>query len=52
MKPHMLALTETTDADYFLGSAIGNYHGDIYESLYDFARNSNLNKTPIPSYYN
>ena len=47
----MLALTETTDCDYFLGSAIGNYHGDIYESLYDYAVNSTLNKHPVPTYY-
>ena len=51
MKPHMLALTEMTDGDYFLRSAIGNYHGDIYESLHDFAVESQLNKEPIPSYY-
>ena len=51
MKPHMLALTELTDCDYFLRSAIGNYHGDIYESLHDFAVESQLNKEPIPSYY-
>lgn len=51
MKPHMLALTETTDGDYFLRSAIGNFHGDIYEAFYDFAVQSNLNKDPIPSYY-
>ena len=32
-------------------SSIGNRWGDIYEAQLDFARNSRLNKTQVPSYY-
>ena len=32
-------------------TVIGNKWGDIYEAQLDFARNSRLNKNPIPPYY-
>jgi hypothetical protein len=35
----------------YIKSASGNYHGDIYESMLDFAKGSKLNKKELPPYY-
>jgi len=47
----MLHLAEVDGLKNMVLSAIGNDHGDIYETLHDFAVNSKLNRTPTPSYY-
>lgn len=46
----MLHLAEFDNMDLVM-SAIGNEHGDIYESLHEFSINSRLNRNPTPSYY-
>jgi hypothetical protein len=46
----MIALTDRPEQDFLL-SSIGNKYGDIYEQQLDFAINSQLNKTPVPSYW-
>ena len=52
LRPQMVPLAEMVDTTWNqLHSAIGNYHGDIYEQLLDFAKTSRLNKTSIPPYY-
>ena len=47
----MIPLVEIIETETFVGSAVGNYHGDIYESLLDFSKTSKLNKPEIPAYY-
>lgn len=47
----MISLVESClilDVGY---STIGNYYGDIFEAQLDSAKNSKLNKEPVPSYY-
>ena len=46
----MVSLTERFEEDFLL-SSIGNNFGDIYEAQLDFAVNSQLNKSAVPSYY-
>ena len=36
----MVSLVELVDDESYLKSATGNSHGDIYESLLDFAKSS------------
>ena len=51
LRPHMVPLVEafTIDAQDF--NVIGNKYGDIYELQLDTAKNSRLNRTPVPPYY-
>ena len=45
----MIPLIESWEIpDEILNSAIGNSYGDIYETQLDWARNSRLNKNPVP----
>ncbi len=45
----MIPLIEAWDLpDHLLVSAIGNSYGDIYETQLEWARNSRLNKSPLP----
>lgn len=48
----MVPLVELIDLETCVMSVSGNHHGDIYESMLDFAKGSELNKDPIPPYYN
>lgn len=52
LRPQMVPLAELIDMESSIKSASGNYHGDIFESMLDFAKGSELNKDPIPPYYN
>lgn len=47
----MLNIVEILDDSNSSKSVAGNYHGDIFESMLDYAKESELNKTPIPVYY-
>lgn len=47
----MLHLAEMDSIETTILSTIGNWHGDIYESLHDYALKSNLNKSAVPPYY-
>ena len=40
LRPQMVSLVELVDDESYLKSATGNPHGDIYESLLDFAKSS------------
>jgi len=51
MRPQMISLVELVDDSSFNKTAAGNKYGDIYEMMLDYAKNSELNKDPIPSYY-
>lgn len=51
LRPQMISLVEIIETETFVGSAVGNYHGDIYESLLDFSKTSKLNKPELPGYY-
>lgn len=51
MRPQMIPLAELLDDEMNSLSGIGNKHGDIYESILDFAKNSKLNKGVPPPYY-
>lgn len=44
LRPHMLHLVEIDPSETYMLTAIGNYHGDIYEQFNEFAVNSKLNK--------
>ena len=49
LRPQMVPLIEAWEfPDEVLISAIGNSYGDIYETQMEWARNSRLNKTPVP----
>lgn len=51
LRPHVIPILEFSPAhDDFL-STIGNKYGDIYETAFETAKNSNLNKKPVPDYY-
>ena len=52
MRPHMIPFVEYSP-NYLHGivSTIGNSHGDIYETQLQVAKNSRLNKTEVPPYY-
>jgi len=43
LRPHMLHLVEIDPSETSVLSAIGNYHGDIYEQFHEFALGSRLN---------
>lgn len=47
----MIPLSELIDLDQFFKSASGNYHGDIFETMLDYAKGSELNANPVPTYY-
>lgn len=52
LRPHMLPLAETMQMlDRITDSCIGNKYGDIYERQLELAKKSNLNKTPVPPYF-
>ena len=52
LRPHMIPLVETMSfLDKVNDSAIGNKFGDIYERQLDLTKKSNLNKTPVPPYF-
>ena len=49
LRPQMIPLVESWALpDSLLVSCIGNSYGDIYETQLEWARNSRLNKTPVP----
>ena len=49
LRPQMIPLIESWEfPDSVLVSAIGNSYGDIYETQLEWARNSRLNKSPVP----
>jgi acyl-CoA oxidase len=53
LRPQMIPLIEAWEfPDEVLISAIGNSYGDIYETQMEWARNSRLNKTPVPKGFN
>ena len=50
LRPQMIPLIESWEfPDSVLVSAIGNSYGDIYETQLEWARNSRLNKNPVPN---
>jgi hypothetical protein len=51
LRPQMVPLSELMISPDTTPTAIGNYHGDIYEQLFDFAKNSQLNKLSSPPGY-
>ena len=51
LRPHMVPLAETPAFLDVVYTTIGNKWGDIYEAQLDFAKNSRLNKTKVPHYY-
>jgi len=52
LRPHMIPFVEYSDSlSVGLKSTIGNDHGDIYETQLEVAKNSRLNKTEVPPYY-
>lgn len=52
IRPQMLNLIEATELDdNIMVSAIGNYDGNVYERLMDWARSSRLNdKDVLPGF--
>jgi len=52
IRPHMLNLIEASELDdNIMVSAIGNYDGNVYERLMDWARSSRLNdKDVLPGF--
>lgn len=51
LRPQMVSIVELRDDCTFNTSAIGNAHGDIYEALFDYAKDSELNNGNLPPYY-
>ncbi|XP_052764216.1 peroxisomal acyl-coenzyme A oxidase 1-like isoform X2 [Mya arenaria] len=53
IRPNAVALVDAFDyPDQVLGSCLGRYDGNVYEALYEYAKNSPLNKQDVlPSYY-
>ena len=53
LRPHMIPIVESTfdNLHFSYLSCIGNKYGDIYESQLEWARQSRLNKKPIPDYF-
>ncbi|ELW68301.1 Peroxisomal acyl-coenzyme A oxidase 1 [Tupaia chinensis] len=53
IRPDAVALVDAFDfQDVTLGSVLGRYDGNVYENLFEWAKNSPLNKTQVhQSYY-
>ena len=52
LRPQILNLVESPYLpDHFHPSVIGNEYGDIYELQLELAKNSRLNQTEVPSYF-
>ena len=51
LRPQMVSLVELVDDESYLKSATGNPHGEIFETLLDFAKSSELNNKQLPDYY-
>ncbi|XP_064597795.1 peroxisomal acyl-coenzyme A oxidase 1-like [Liolophura sinensis] len=53
LRPDAVALVDALDMpDEILDSCIGRYDGNVYEAMYNYAKNSPLNKTEVhDSYY-
>lgn len=47
----MVSLVEIIDDSSFNQSAAGNQHGDIFETMYEYVRDSELNTGKPPAYY-
>jgi len=48
VRPNAVSLVDAFDfTDHHLGSALGRYDGNVYETLYKWAQKSPLNKTPV-----
>ncbi|WAR16388.1 ACOX1-like protein [Mya arenaria] len=48
IRPNAVALVDAFDyPDQVLGSCLGRYDGNVYEALYEYAKNSPLNKQDI-----
>lgn len=48
LRPEAVALADSWDfSDYFLNSALGKYDGDVYVSLYDWAKKGPLNNYQV-----
>lgn len=48
LRPNAVALVDAFDYhDETLQSCLGRYDGHVYESLYEWAKNSPLNKTQV-----
>ena len=48
VRPDAVAYVDGFDfTDRHLSSALGRYDGQVYESLYEFARNYPMNKTEV-----
>ena len=47
MRPYVIGIIESAEvSDDLLQSAIGNSYGDIYETHFEWAKNSRMNQTP------
>lgn len=52
LRPHMIPIVESMQLlDGVTDSVIGNKFGDIYETQLEKAKKSNLNKNPVPPYF-
>ena len=48
IRPNAVALVDAFDyPDHVLQSCLGRYDGNVYESLYEWAKQSPLNKTEV-----
>ena len=46
MRPFVIGIIESAEvSDTLLMSAVGNFYGDIYETHFEWAKNSRLNQT-------
>merc|ERR1712127_137703 len=51
LRPQMLSLVETYYIpNHMIPSTIGNYYGDIYNTQYEWARDSRMNKESVIPY--
>ncbi|KAM6176074.1 peroxisomal acyl-coenzyme A oxidase 1 [Erethizon dorsatum] len=52
IRPNAVALVDAFDfKDMTLGSVLGRYDGNVYENLFEWAKNSPLNKTEVHESY-
>ncbi|XP_050419346.1 peroxisomal acyl-coenzyme A oxidase 1 [Patella vulgata] len=52
IRPNAVAIVDGFDIpDAMLASALGRFDGQVYEALYQYARNSKLNKTEVSDAY-